>query len=48
MTGPGDFLWRAAVGLPLCTGAVFPAPDVGFFLRRLAAGRDVSAHHTSC
>ena len=46
MTGPGDFFCRAAVGLPLWTDDVLLAPDAGFFLRRFAAGRDVSAHNT--
>lgn len=46
MTGPGDFFCRAVVGLPLWTDDVAPAPDAGFFLRRLAAGRDVSVHNT--
>jgi len=43
MTGPGDFFCRVAVGLPLWTDDVLLAPEAGFFLRRFAAGRDVSA-----
>jgi len=47
MTGPGDFFCREAVGLPLCTDEALLAPDAGFFLRRFAAGRDVSVNNNT-